>query len=416
MNLIKTSALNAISVVVRMIAMLGINKVLAIYVGPTGYAIVGQFYNAVQMITNFASGAINVGVVKYTAEHADNQEYQTKIWKTSGTIALIGSVLASIIIALFHKNLSVFFLKDESLSGVFLWFAASLTLFVFNTLLLAILNGKKEVKSFVTANIAGSILSLIFTIWLTRNYQLYGALIGLGTFQAVAFFITLFLCLKKPWFQLKDLVGECDKDLAIKLSKYTLMSLTTAVCVPISHMLIRNYLGKTLGWDSAGYWEAMWKLSAAYLMVVTTTLSVYYLPRISELKTAAEIKNEIWSCFKLIVPFSMFCSFMIYILKDHLITILFTPDFVAMKSLFFWQMIGDTVKIASWILAFVFLGKGMTKFYIISEVIFTFLFYGLILILTPYFKLESTAIAHAINYVGYFIFVYFALRTRGYVK
>ncbi len=57
MTLIKTSLLNAIAVVIKMLTLLGINKILAVYVGPTGYAALGQFQNAVQMITTFGSGA-----------------------------------------------------------------------------------------------------------------------------------------------------------------------------------------------------------------------------------------------------------------------------------------------------------------------------------------------------------------------
>ena len=67
MTLIRTSLLNGIAVVIKMLTLLSINKVLAIYVGPVGYAALGQFQNAVQMITTFASGAINTGVTKYTA-------------------------------------------------------------------------------------------------------------------------------------------------------------------------------------------------------------------------------------------------------------------------------------------------------------------------------------------------------------
>jgi PST family polysaccharide transporter len=69
MTLIKTSLLNAIAVLIKMLTMLGINKVLAIYVGPAGYATLGQFQNAVQMITTSPAGAINTSVTKYTAEY-----------------------------------------------------------------------------------------------------------------------------------------------------------------------------------------------------------------------------------------------------------------------------------------------------------------------------------------------------------
>ncbi len=75
-----------------MLTLLGINKILAVYVGPAGYATLGQFQNAVQMISTLASGAINTGVTKYTAEYHEDDERQRAVWRTAGTIALSGSV------------------------------------------------------------------------------------------------------------------------------------------------------------------------------------------------------------------------------------------------------------------------------------------------------------------------------------
>lgn len=416
MTLVKTSLLNGIAVLVRMISLLGMNKILAMFVGPSGYAVFGQFYNAVQLITNFSSGAINTGVTKYTAEYGDDLTFQKKIWKTAGTIAISGSIIFSVLIFFLSGELAGFFLNDESLAGVFKWFASFLTLFVINTLLLAILNGRKEIKSYVIANIAGSLLSLVLTIWLGATYKLYGALVALGTYQSIAFFVTLYLCWKKEWFNLRDMFGHFDLDIAKNLAKYTVMSLTTAICVPITHMLIREYLGKHLGWDSAGLWEAMWRLSSAYLLLITATLSVYYLPRISELKKVEEVRSEIWNCFKLTIPFSILLGLVIYLLRDFVIEVLFSRSFLPMRSLFLWQLIGDTVKVGSWILAYVFIGKGMVKYYVFSEIIFTFSFFFIIVALEPHFGLESVAIGHALNYLLHFGFVYLALKKIGYVK
>ena len=163
MTLIRTSLLNGIAVAIKMLTLLGINKILAVYVGPAGYAALGQFQNAVQMITTFASGAINTGVTKYTAEYFDDEVKQRLLWRTAGTVALFGSVATALFIAALNRPLAEWFLKDARYGGVFLWFAATLVLFTFNTLLLAILNGKKEVVRYVVANIAGSIFALIVT-------------------------------------------------------------------------------------------------------------------------------------------------------------------------------------------------------------------------------------------------------------
>ncbi len=403
MTLIKTSLLNGIAVIIKMLTLLGLNKILAIYVGPAGYAALGQFQNAVQMITTFASGAFNTGVTKYTAEYYQDEARQHTVWRTAGTIALTGSLSTSVLVIIFNQSLAGWFLKDESLGNVFIWFAATLVLFVFNTLLLAILNGKKEIQRYVIANIAGSLFSLAVTSVMAIQLGLYGALVALAIYQSLTFFVTSLLVYRAPWFKFRYLLGGLDKSAAKNLAKYAAMSLTSAACVPVSHILVRNHLGQTLGWEAAGYWEAMWRLSAAYLMLVTTTLSVYYLPRLAELQGISEIRREIIQGYRVILPVAAFFGCVIYFLRDFIIETLFTADFSPMASLFGWQMIGDTLKIGSWILAYLMLGKAMMKLFIISEVLFAISFYGLTIIFTGVIGLKGVALAHAVNYFIYWV-------------
>jgi PST family polysaccharide transporter len=190
------------------------------------------------------------------------------------------------------------------------------------------------------------------------------------------------------------------------------MALTSAVCVPLSHIFIRNFIGAKLSWTQAGEWEAMWRLSSAYLMFFTSTLSVYFLPRLAELKTPVEIRTEVKQCLKIILPFLIMSSVAVYLLRDLVIKILFSSEFLGIDQLFALQLTGDTFKIISWILAYVMLAKGLTFDFIISEIIFSFSFYFLIVLLLPKYGLLSTAIAHLINYVAYLIFVYAALKRR----
>ena len=386
-----------------MLTMLGLNKILAIYVGPAGYAAIGNFQNAAQMITTFASGAINTGVVKYTAEYHDDEEKQRQVWRTAGTIAVLGSVITGIGVAVFSKQIAQWFLQDESYNTVFIWFSVTLVFFIFNTLLLAILNGKKEIHRYIIANIAGSLFSLAVTSALAVQFGLHGALTALAIHPSFAFIITLYLCYKADWFKFSYLFGRLDKQVVLNLSKYTAMALTSAACVPVSHILIRTHLADTLGMDAAGYWEAMWRLSAAYLMLVTTTLSLYYLPKLSELKDPKEIKAEILQGYKIILPVAAACGLVIYLLRDFIIGVLFTSDFIPMRDLFAWQMMGDTLKIGSWILAYLMLGKAMMKLFIASEIVFAAGFYGWTYFLTGMYGLEGVTIAHAINYAIYWV-------------
>lgn len=403
MTLIKTSLLNGVAALVKVLTLLGLNKILAVYVGPAGYAVLGQFQNAVQMITALASGAVNTGVTKYTAEYHEEDEKQRAVWRTAGTISLIGSILIAILVIVLKRPLAAWFLKDEGLASVFVWFAVALVFFVFNTLFLAILNGKKEIKRYVTANIAGSLFAFFVTTTMAIQFGTYGALVALAIYQSLSFFATLTLVYRTDWFRLQYLLGRIDTTVAKNLAGYTVMALTTAVCVPLSHILIRNHLGEALGWDFAGYWEAMWRLSRAYLMLVTTTLGVYYLPRLSELKEIQDIKHEIQQGYRIILPVAAACAVTIYLLRDFIIGVMFSAEFAPMAQLFGWQMVGDTLKIGSWILSFLMLGKAMTKLFVVSAALFAGLFVLLTVMFVDVFGLRGVAMAHAANYLIYWL-------------
>ena len=144
MTLIRTSLLNAIAVAIKMLTLLGLNKILAIYVGPSGYAVIGQFQNAMTMVMTFAGGAINTGVTKYTAEYHESENDQHKVWQTALRISLLFTLALSIFLGLFSQWLAEILLKDAAYGSIFLWFSVTLVFFVLNSLLLAIINGKKK--------------------------------------------------------------------------------------------------------------------------------------------------------------------------------------------------------------------------------------------------------------------------------
>ena len=276
--------------------------------------------------------------------------------------------------------------------------------------MLAILNGKKEILKLVFANIAGSLFSLIVTGLLAVKLGLYGALVALCIYQSLNFIVTLYLSYRSEWFSFSYFFGKIDSDVARKFLAFAAMALVSAICVPLSQMVIRSYLVHEYNATYAGYWEAMIRLSTAYLMLVTTTLSVYYLPRLSELSNIQEIKKEVYLGYKFIFPLALIGGILVYFLKDWIIPLLFSSAFLPMRELFLWQMIGDSLKIGSWILAYLMLGKAMTKLFISTEIIFVCVYIVLTYACTQIWGFKGVSIAHLVNYalywsvMGYFVF------------
>ncbi|MCD2317572.1 O-antigen translocase [Sphingomonas sp. IC-11] len=412
MSLIRTSFWNGIAVAVRMGTALLLNKILAIYVGPSGYAIIGQFQNLVGMIVTFATGATNTGVVKYTAELFDDEASQRRLWQTAGTVTLIASLISAVAIVLARDFLARELLHDPALASIFLWLAAGLVFISLNALLLALLNGKKEVKRYVVSNIAGSFIGLAVTGALAYWYGLYGTLVALSINQALVFFVTFHQVARTAWFRLRYLVGRIDRRHLRALGGFVAMAAASAIAAPLSQVAVRNDLAAQFGWDYAGYWDAMWRISTIYLTFVTVTLSLYYLPRLSEIRDPAELRREILGTYRIVVPAVTVVSLTLYLLRDLVIAILFTGDFAPMEVLFSWQMAGDVVKISSWVLSFVMLGRGMTRLFIVTELLFAVSFWASAALLTRLFGFEGVAMAHLANYAVYMVAMWYLILVR----
>jgi PST family polysaccharide transporter len=241
---------------------------------------------------------------------------------------------------------------------------------------------------------------------LAKRAGLYGALLALCINQSVTFIVTFFICRNAGWFKLKNLWGSFDLRMAKKLSGFMLMALTSATMVPLTQILVRNNIVKVLGWAAAGHWQGVWRISEMYLMVVTTTLGVYYLPRISEITDVTELNHEIVNGFTKILPVSALGALSIYILRDWIVQALFTKDFAPMKDLFVFQLLGDVVKIASWLLVYVLLGKALVKLFVTTEIIFSLIFVILSNVLISKYGLQGVTASFLATYILYFITIY----------
>lgn len=412
MTLVKTSILSFIATAIKIMAALVINKGVAVYIGPTGLALIGQFQNFTQLMMTVGQGAINIGVTKYASEYGKDNERIPILLSTASKISLIASVVVGAGVVLFSDFLSLQLLNSKDYGYIFVIFGFTIVLFVLNNLLLSLLNGLKEIKTWAIINIIQSTYSLFFTTLLIVFLGLDGALIALATNQSVVFFIVLWMLRKHEVIKVENFKAVFDKPEAKKLACFAVMAITSAVSGPVSNLIIRNYLGETLSWDEAGYWQAIWYISTMYLMVVTTTFSIYYLPKLSETLDKVELRNELLNGYKIIVPIVMVLSVMIFLLKDFIIWLLFTEKFVPMRELFLWQLVGNVIKIMAWLLSYLMLAKVMMKKFIVTEIGFSITFIILSIFFTNQCGLIGMTYAFAINYLLYFVTVFYLVKDQ----
>ena len=394
MSFFKTTFLNGLAVLIRLLCFLGINKVIAIYVGPSGYAAVGQFQNVIQVVTTLGSGAISNGVTKYTAEYREDEARQAQLWSTACCFSLLLAISLSLLILLLSTNFSILVFGDETYSDIFVWLGLGLVFFVGNGILLAILNGKRDIPSYVLANILGSTLSLLTTYLLVVAIGLKGALISLSIYQSIAFISTLAICLTRPWFLVSKFFHCPSYAMLLDLLKFTAMAMASAAFVPVCQILVRTHLANVFGSDLAGYWEAMNRLSSSYLLLLTATLSVYFLPKFSETVELSRLKDELLKCLIFVFAATIFLAGALYIMRGFVISFLFDESFFGMEVLFPWHLAGDIFKMLGWVYGFLLLSKARYKAFIVLEAIYALGVYWATVLYVDEFGFVGAAVSH----------------------
>ncbi len=400
-DIVKVFSFNAISTLVRMLTGLISVKVVASIIGPCGIALLGQLNNFSTILLGVANGGINSGITKYVAEYKEDESAIKKILSNALQITLFFTFIVSLGLIILHNQLSRLVMLSDEYGYVFLIFGFTIFLYTLNTLLISILNGYKEFKRYVIVNISGTIVGLLFTICFVFSMGLKGALISAVSYQSVVFFITFWICRKAPWLSVIYYRERLDRKMLRRFLNYSAMTLVSLSVVPVSQMLLRGYVISEISMTEAGWWEAMNRISNVYLMVITTSFSIYYLPRLSEIKEISELRYEIFKCYKVLIPILLSGLTLVYLLRHFVVMILFSPDFYPMESLFIWQLLGDFFKISSWLLAFLMVAKSMTKTFIATEVVFSGLFVVLGYLFMNLNGVVGITQAYFVNYVIY---------------
>lgn len=400
-DIVKVFSLNAMATFVRMLAGMISVKIVALIIGPVGIALLGQLNNFNTILLGLANGGISSGITKYVAEYKEDDNHIKKYLSNALRITLTCSVIVAIVLIVGCQQLSELILLSYEYYYVFIVFGLTLILYSLNGLLISVLNGYKQFKKYVEINIAGTLLGLVYSVCLVYFWGLPGALINSVTFQSIVFFATLWMCRKQTWLKKEYFIEKFDHVITKQYFGYSLMTLTTLALLPVSQLILRGYVISEISANDAGIWEGMNRVSGTYLSVITTALSIYYLPRLSEINNNIELRNEIFKCYKFIIPLLFLIGLSIYVGRDFIIWLLFTPDFLPMENLFVWQLFGDLFKISSWLLAYIMVAKAQTRMFITTEIVFDLLYLLLCFICMKYNGVVGLTQGYLLTYILY---------------
>jgi PST family polysaccharide transporter len=177
---------------------------------------------------------------------------------------------------------------------------------------------------------------------------------------------------------LAEFVGAFDRVEYRKILKFYPMLIVNGVLPPLVLIMVRSTLTSHLGLHSAGLWQATWRLSEAYLVILIFSVSMYFMPGMGEHAEAPrEQRRHILRTFAMVSAVTTALAVAILILKAPIVAIIFGPGFDEVTTLLPLQLLGDVLKMGGWILAMALVGTLRTRWFIVVTAATSIVFVGL---------------------------------------
>ncbi|TWG86425.1 PST family polysaccharide transporter [Cupriavidus gilardii J11] len=410
MSIVRAGIYSGFATAARLLAGLVVIKLVAWFAGPTGIGKLGQFMSLMSLLSVLAGGGIMSGVTKYVAEYREDATLLNRLISSSLSYAGCASLVIGVATLLFSEQIAISLLGDAAYESLIWVLAIAQAMIALNNYIVALINGFMDVKRVALIYVAGAVLNMSITALLAWQFKLYGALLALVVGQASVLLVSLVVLKMSPYFSRAVFALSFDRDMFRRLAGYSTMTLTSALLPPLVNIWVRNHLADRFSWDQVGLWQAVSKVSEAYLLFITMAISMYYLPKLSSIRNRDELRAELRSAYAHIMPAVVVIAGTIYFLRDWVTLLLFSGDFSAAAPLYLPQLIGDVVKIAAYVLSYIMLAKAMTRAFLFSEFLFSATYIALVYLFVDRFGLIGTMYAFTVNYVGYLLYTYLVAR------
>jgi PST family polysaccharide transporter len=404
MNIVSTGFYTSIATAARLLAGLVAIKLVAWFAGPEGVGKLGQFMSLMSLLAVLAGGGISAAIVKHVAEYRDDPQLLSRLLSAALWYAFCASCLMGGAALLLSQQLASWLLDDPGYAGLIRVLAVAQLGIALLNYILAVINGFMDVRRLAFIQVAGSVISIVMMVWLARWLHLHGALLALVLTQVLWLLVGLPSWWRSSYFRRRMLQPHYDREMSLRLAKFSVMTITSAVLPPLVNIAVRDHLALQFGWERVGYWQAVSKVSDAYLLFLTTAINIHYLPKLASTHGRTALMGELCNAYRYILPAVVVLAVTVYVLRDWVTRLLFTPDFASANALYGPQLVGDVIKIASFILSYLMLAKAMTKLFVISECVFAASYLVLVYVFAARFGLVGAMYAFAVNYLLYLVF------------
>lgn len=403
-QILKATSISGSASVINVLTSIAKVKLIALLVGPTGIGLMGLYQRVMSLVATIAGFGLAQSGVRQIAASPDPSELarvRRALFLASAALGLLAwAILWSV-----REQVSVSVFGDTAHATAVGWLGLGVVFTSITTSQTALLQGLRRITDLAKVSVLGSVLGALvglgFIAWLGVDGIVWMLIATPLTGALVAWRYTSRLPSSPALvIPLRELIPRWRVLLTMGFAIMAANIVTNLV-----QLQIRSNLVDDLGLPSTGHFEASWQVSMTYIGFVLTAMGTDYFPRLTAAILDRDHSNRLVN-EQAEVALLLAAPVLIGLagLAPIAIHVLYSADFGPSIELLRIQALGDTLKILSWPLAFVFLAHGANRFYLAGELLWNAVFFALVTLLLPSFGLVATAIAYVASYLAYLAF------------
>jgi PST family polysaccharide transporter len=395
-ELIAAGATTGASTLIRTSSGIIINKLIAINCGPAGFALVSQFQNLLNLGTNLASVGGTNGIILIENRGDINEKNNLR-----RIVVLSALLIAAAIAPAYHFIGTKIF---HPLSASFYGYGI-LALLVAGTIASSLsgtsvsLNAANGRSSIVLlSNVLNSFSLLVLGLLLIPAFGVVGYVASIS----LSPLLSLSVVGRKNLFSSSALgngeIRNIDLGIIRTLITHSWMVIISSASNLAGQTTIRLMLAAFLTTSAAGLWDSVTKISALVWGIFNAMLSMTLLRQLANCKTNRDLVKKTQRYAVVVLPVYFCVATLVYWLREPVIRLAFTAEFQDATNYIGYQLLGDSLRVATWFYIFPLIAKEKFLVYSYVEVFTNVCSVAVTYFLFPIYGLLAPFISHAITY------------------
>ena len=371
-------------------------KVTAVYLGPGGLALVAQLASFLSLFQSMLGQGLVTGLVRISSEQASDAERRRDTCSTALTLGAALTLTLGLVLLLASVPIARWLLGDSSYAPLIAVSGIAVAAAVVVDLLQGSLGVSREIHLIGATSIAAALIGLALFAPAAWLWGTEGALwANLALIPLSAAITAAVVHLRSRQVRLRDFIGRFDPALARRILGFYPMLIVNGALPPLALILVRDALTATHGLDTAGLWQASWRLSEAYQALIFSSVSLYFMPSMGERAgRPAELREQMLRTLLTTTAATAAMALPIFLLRDEVVRIVLSARFTAVSDILPVQLLGDVAKAAGVILGMSLVATMRTGWFIAMTMLSCAAFVSATYLLAPGLGAVGVSWAH----------------------